>query len=86
MNEYPSIKGATVARTVILALALLNQILATSGKVPLGVSEQEIYSLVSTAFTIAAACVAWWKNNSFTKEARLSDQYLASFRDSAGDE
>lgn len=74
------IKKDTIARTVVLAAALCNQLLISCGKEALPWTENEIYIGVSTAITAAAAAWAWWKNNSFTKNARDADKYLAWLR------
>ena len=70
-------KTETVIRTVLLVLALLNQILLALGKNPLPFSEGELYQALSALFTAAGALWAWWKNNSFTKNAIRADVYLA---------
>ena len=74
-NEY-RILPETVIRTVLLALALVNQILTASGKNPLPFAESDVYELMTLAATIAASAWAWWKNNSFTKAAREADAYM----------
>lgn len=66
----------TIARTVVLALALINQILASSGKVPLELDENVIYDAATIIFTVISAIVACWKNNSFTKQAIEADKYM----------
>lgn len=68
------VKADTVARTVILALALVNQILSASGKPVINIGDETINALVSTGFTVIAAILAWWKNNSFTNAAIQADQ------------
>ena len=66
----------TIIRTVILALALINQVLTASGKNPLPFAENEVYELLSLLATIGASLWAWWKNNSFTKPAIEADKYM----------
>jgi SPP1 family holin len=68
------IKTDTIVRTIVLVLALLNQILAIKGKEVLPVTEDEVYQLVSLIVTIGASLWAWWKNNSFTEPAIMGDQ------------
>ena len=70
----PKIKTDTSVRTIVLVLALLNQILAIKGKEVLPVTEDEVYQLVSLVVTIGASLWAWWKNNSFTEPALMGDQ------------
>ena len=70
------ITAETIARTVVLALALLNQVLAICGKGQIQIAENDIYQIVSLTFTAVAAVWSWWKNNSFTQNAIKADEYL----------
>lgn len=70
----------TLIRTIVLLLALLNQVLTAWGKNPLPFSNSEIYEGISAVVTVGAGLWAWWKNNSFTKEAAESDRYLNALR------
>lgn len=72
MKKKPS--AATIARTIILVLAIANNALAIAGKSPLPITNEEVTEFVSFAFTTAAALVAWWKNNSFTQNAIAADE------------
>ena len=74
------ISKGTLIRTIILALALVNQVLAMLGLSPLNIADDDISTVISTAWTIIAAAAAWWKNNSFTKEAIGADAYLDGLR------
>ena len=76
------ITSETIARTIILALALINQALAAFGKSPLNIADDAIATVVSLLFTITATTVAWWKNNSFTQAAIKADEYLNSLKNS----
>lgn len=75
-----NIKPDTLSRTLALLIALLNQVLAVAGKESLPFGEEPVYQFLSLGMTLATSLVAWWKNNSFTKAAILSDCYLALFR------
>ena len=75
-----NISSGTIARTIILALAFLNQILVVCGVNPLPIEDAQIELLVSTAWTVIAAVWAWWKNNSITKSALKADEYLKDLR------
>ena len=70
------IKSDTIARTICLALALLNQILAILGKEILPFGEDEIYQACSLVVTLITSIVAWWKNNSFTPAAINADRIM----------
>lgn len=74
------IKPDTIARTIVLTLALLNQILAIFGKGTIEIAENDVYQVVSIAWTIISAIVAWWWNNSYTQHAIRADKYLDRLR------
>ena len=71
-----NITAGTLARTIILALALINQILSATGHPVLPIEDAEVETLVSTAWTVLAALIAWWKNNSFTAAAKAGDEVM----------
>ena len=70
----------TIIRAIVLFVTLVNTILTMSGKNPLPFAEDELYSWLSAAATVAATLWAWWKNNSFTPEAIQADKYLAELK------
>lgn len=76
------ITAETIARTIVLVIALLNQIFAIFGRDQIPIAEDNIYQLVSILFTIGAAVWSWWKNNSVTKNAIKADEYLKELKDS----
>ena len=77
------IKAETIIRTVVLAVALLNQVLTATGHNVLPVSDEQIAELLTLAITIGASVWAWWKNNSFSKNAIKADDYLKELKKGA---
>ena len=73
MNQ---IKSDTIARTICLCLALINQVLAILGKEVLPFGEDEVYQICSLIVTVVVSTIAWWKNNSFTPEAINADDIM----------
>ena len=69
-----NITAGTIARTTVLLLALTNQMLSAMGKSPLPIESTTVEQLVTAGITTIAALIAWWKNNSFTKEAIAADK------------
>ena len=69
-----NITAGTIARAAVLLLALTNQMLSAMGKSPLPIESTTVEQLVTAGITTIAALVAWWKNNSFTKEAIAADK------------
>lgn len=76
MNEKHKIQPDTIARTIILAIALFNQALSIAGRPVLPIEDELIESLVSYAFTFVATIVAWWHNNSFSQAALKGDKVM----------
>lgn len=79
------VKTETIVRTIILVVALVNQILTATGKNPLPFSESEMYEGLTAVATIAASMWAWWKNNSFTKAAINADEYMNELKQREAD-
>ena len=70
------IEKGTIVRTVVLAVALVNQGLTISGRNPLPFTNEEVGQGVSMILTVGASLWAWWKNNSFTQAAIAADERL----------
>ena len=67
------ISAGTIARTIILLLALINQCLSMAGVSPLPIEDKQVEAIITTAWTVITALIAWWKNNSFTQAALAGD-------------
>ena len=74
------INSGTITRTIILFMALLNQLFAIFGRPQVTVNEDLVYQVVSILFTIGSTLWAWWKNNSFTKEAIAADKVMLTLK------
>ena len=79
-----NITAGTIARTAVLLLALTNQMLSAMGKSPLPIESTTVEQLVTAGITTIAALVAWWKNNSFTKEAIAADKEYDRLKEKSG--
>ncbi|MGM0969463.1 MAG: phage holin [Bacillota bacterium] len=73
----------TVIRTVLLFMALINQVLILFGKPILPISEDQVTSLAETLylagsmiFTIVTTLLAWFKNNYVTDKGKLQKEVL----------
>ncbi|WP_407350040.1 phage holin [Lactococcus garvieae] len=74
------IDAGTVTRTLILALALLNQLLTSTGHAVLQIDDATVTNTVTSLFTIGSAIWAWWKNNSVTQNAIEADKRLSELK------
>ena len=76
-----NISKGTIIRTVLLALALINQILTATGHSIIPISDEQVTEFISLGFTIITAVVAWWKNNSFSEAAIKADEYMKGIKE-----
>lgn len=74
------ISTATIIRTIVMIITLVNSILTMCGKNPLPWAAEEIYADLSAAASFAATLWAWWKNNSFTSAAIEADNYMKNIK------
>lgn len=74
------IDAGTVTRTLILALALFNQLLTSTGHAVLQIDDATVTNTVTSLFTIGSAIWAWWKNNSVTQNAIEADKRLRELK------
>lgn len=68
-----SVSAGTIARTIVLILALINQILTSTGHPVIPIEDEAVNQLVTLTVTVVSSLVAWWKNNSFTQAALAGD-------------
>lgn len=76
-----NVSKETILRTAVMLIALINQILTMFGINPLPFSNEQIYNILSAAATVVTTLWAWWKNNSFTKNAIEADKYLKKLKE-----
>lgn len=70
------ISSGTITRTVLLILALGNQILTITGHSPIPIADEVVIEFISTGAVIVTSLIAFWKNNSFTQKAIAADKIL----------
>ena len=74
------ISKATIIRTILVVLVLINMGLKAAGKTELVYSENEITELVTYIVNALVIIDAFWHNNSFTKHARMADNLLKELK------
>ena len=79
--NFSGVQPDTWARTIILILALINQVLAILGKGQIEIAENDIYQVCTLAATIISAVWSWWKNNSFSESAQEGDTVMKSIEE-----
>lgn len=70
------ISKGTIIRTILLAVALINELLTATGKAPINLGSETVEEIVSFAFLFGSSVAAWWKNNSFSQNAICTDRIL----------
>lgn len=74
------ISAGTIVRTVLLAIAIVNQVLSFLGRPLIYINSEQLSELIALVFFIATSVSAWWKNNSFTQAARAGDVVMHSIK------
>lgn len=74
------IKTETIVRTVILVVALINQVLTVTGHSLLPITDEQITEIITLVITVGASIWSWWKNNSFTQAAIEADELLNTLK------
>ncbi len=75
------IDKATLVRTIILFFSVLNIILEKFGVSAIPIEDELVNEVISVGLLVYGAISSWWKNNSFTKEARQADEYLKELKE-----
>lgn len=70
------ITSGTITRTILLILALANQVLTITGHSPIPIADEVVTEFIATGAVIVTSIYAWWKNNSFTQKAIAADKVL----------
>ncbi|QZD57992.1 phage holin [Bacillus pumilus] len=66
--KVQKISAGTIARLVLLLLALVNSALTAAGKSPIPIDEEGIQQFITLAFLGITSLWAYWKNNDITKK------------------
>lgn len=74
-NFFKTTEKGTIIRTILVAVALINQCLVLAGKNTLPFTNDEIDMFLTGAFSVITTLIAWWKNNNFTSHAREAQKY-----------
>ena len=76
IGNISNVKAGTWVRLILMVISLVNMALAAAGKAPIPANYDELYTIVSIAFSVLVGAAAYWKNNSFTSAAQAADEYL----------
>lgn len=67
---------SSVIRTILLIVALVNQVLVSTGKSPLPFEDEQLETVLSTVFTTVISLWTWWKNNYISKKGQEQKRVL----------
>lgn len=76
------ISKGTIVRTIMLVIVIINLVLKRLGHDLINVSESEILTFIEMLIEVAVIVVNFWKNNSFTENAKRADEFLKTLRES----
>jgi SPP1 family holin len=66
----------TLIRTLVLAIALVNQVLVSFGLYEIPGTSEDWTNYLTNAFTVIAAVIAWFKNNYVTAKGKMQKVVL----------
>lgn len=75
------VKISTWVRLLMVVIALINYLLKEFDLVPPVITENQVYNVVISIFTVVSFLQAYWKNNSFTEAAQEADSYFNLLKD-----
>ncbi|HCF38032.1 MAG TPA: hypothetical protein DER56_02995 [Thermosipho africanus] len=81
--NFKDVKTDVWIRLIVLVLTFVNGFLTSAGMNPIGVSETELYVVLSGIAMVASALWNAWKNNSFTASAQQSDMIMKNLKAAA---
>lgn len=70
-------------RTAFVIASVLNQFVCSIASITNYVGNETfivVYNIVSIVLTGASSALAWWYNNSFTEEAKKSDELMCALK------
>lgn len=76
------ISKGTIVRTIMLVIVIINMILKACGKNIINIDENQVLTVLEYIIEIAVIAVNWWKNNSFTENAKKADEFLKTLKES----
>lgn len=79
MKEYKSVGKGTVIRTIVLLIAIANQVVACLGATSF--ASAPWYQVLSVVVTAVTALWTAWQNNDWTYFARIGTGVLDALRD-----
>lgn len=71
-------------RTAFVIASVLNQFVCSIASITNYVGNETfivVYNIVSIVLTGASSALAWWYNNSFTEEAKKSDELMYALKE-----
>lgn len=70
--EAPNVDAMMIVRTLVFVVALVNAVAAIFGfNFHLTINQQIWYDGISAFLVVASGAYGYWKNNNFTKQARI---------------
>ncbi len=75
------ITKATILRTVMIFIVIINYVLSKFGIKLINVSENEVLAVIEMVISVLSIIAAWWYNNSFSEKARRADLFLKQLKE-----
>lgn len=76
------ITKSTIVRTILFLIVILNFVLERCGIDVIATDENAVAMAVEYIIEIAVLAVGFWKNNSFSPNAIIADQFFKELKES----
>lgn len=86
MIKNLKVTKGTIVRTVLTVVVLVNLALKACGIEVINIDESDVSEVIENLVSIGVIVLGFWKNNSFTLEAKNADFYLAKLKNFDTDE
>ena len=86
VQNFLNAERDTQIRTIAFFIVLINLVLKTFFKKELELDADTVLTWVLTAATVVTGIWSWWKNNSFSEEAKKHDALMRAEKKSVFDE
>ena len=80
VDAIPPIAPATIARSIVFAIAWVNQLFAFIGLPVIEFDQEAAYMGISTIITLGVSVWLAWKDNAFTIAARIGNLVMKAIK------
>ena len=70
----------TLIRLLVIIITYANSVFVSAGRGKIQLADNDIYAIASFLALFISVLWGYWKNNSYTPEAKKADEYMAELK------